>query len=187
MKTRIVLLIIALVITLSVVVYAVVVSYDVFLPTVFRSSPLSIPPTFTPTYTVTPTYTATPTSTITPTSTVTPTPIIPTKLWKGYISECGTTHRHTIVSLGSGSQAVSGGKLVHSTTDNGPILENENPYPWGITISTGPIEGNWWVWIVDGNGNRFSESIPIHTDRDLGLYKCQWVTVVFYSESEVLP
>ena len=105
------------------------------------------------------------------------------ELHKGYIQMCLTTHQYTwIESLG-----VSGLKIVHSDSSDGPILPDGYPGDSVTEIGKGAIEGNWWVWLVDTNGERVSESVPVHTDKDLGLYKCQHVKVVFYKESDIAP
>jgi hypothetical protein len=105
------------------------------------------------------------------------------ELYKGYIEMCLTTHRYTWVE----SLGVSGFKIVHSDSPDGSILPDGYPYDGVTEIGKGAIEGNWWVWLVDTNEMRVSESVPVHTDKDLGLYKCQHVKVVFYKESEIAP
>jgi len=50
-----------------------------------------------------------------------------------------------------------------------------------IIGSTGPREGDWYFWIVDGTGKRISAIAHIHTDGQAGDGKCQQGVIDFDS------
>lgn len=90
-----------------------------------------------------------------------------------------------------GALPTSGYKVVVSFDPEGPILVTVQSGPHGghedwsdgyyqfILNSSGPFEGVWFLWIVDRDGNRISESIPVHTDANFSVGMCQQAVVDF--------
>jgi uncharacterized protein YraI len=88
---------------------------------------------------------------------------------------------------------VNGYNVAFSYAPDGPIVASITSGPhagyegWNqgfyshILNPTGPREGNWSVWIVDGNGQRISAIGSVHTDGEAGDGKCQQAIIDFDS------
>lgn len=88
---------------------------------------------------------------------------------------------------------VNGYNVAFSYAPDGPIVAQvvSGPHPgytnWNtgyyshILKSDGPREGNWFFWIVDGNGQRISAIANVHTDGSAGDGKCQQAVIDFDS------
>ena len=48
-----------------------------------------------------------------------------------------------------------------------------------IIQSDGPREDDWFVWVVDGDGNRISAIAYVHTDGEAGDGRCQQAIIDF--------
>jgi hypothetical protein len=100
-------------------------------------------------------------------------------LFQGYIKSCDTTHLVTEVT----TRVVSGQRLVYSDAPEGEPLGSSEQGRLRIS-SNGPVEGNWWLWLADADGQRTSEVVSLRTDGAPGLGKCQQAVVVFYGGEE---
>ena len=97
----------------------------------------------------------------------------------------GTTYRN--------GSPTSGLEVAFSYAQDGPIVASVQSGPhqgyegWDtgyyshILQSDGPREGDWYFWIVDGNGQRISAAAHVHTDGSAGDGKCQQAVIDFDS------
>lgn len=97
----------------------------------------------------------------------------------------GTTYRN--------GQPTNGLLVAFSYAQDGPIVATVQSGPhqgyegWGtgfyshIIQANGPREGDWYFWIVDGNGQRISKAAHVHTDGSAGDGKCQQAVIDFDS------
>lgn len=105
-----------------------------------------------------------------PTATPTPTPI-PLKFKVATVASCAPQHRGVFFegTVRVNHQPANGYKVVFSNTLDGqpltpPIVSGPHcPYNWPdgyyshIVPVSGPIAGDWYVWIIDDNKYRISE------------------------------
>ncbi len=132
-------------------------------------------PTPTPTFTSTPTWTATftPTWTPTPTFTFTPTPIPPptnTPLpppyqWRSMAAGPYCTWTGVFGTVFDQNELPMGGVQLQLVGENGwqsPIVTTDGGGRYEITIQNGPIQGTWFVWILE-NGKPASDKIGFHS------------------------
>lgn len=102
-----------------------------------------------------------------------------TDLFKGYAKLCLTTHEFTRITISPRRLQ----RVAYSASTDGPAKGETRDGV--ITLSeTGPVGGDWWLWLLDSNGQQISEKVPVHTDSDPGLDRCQDLIVTFYSEDE---
>ena len=142
-----------------------------------------------------------PPPTPTPRRRPTPTPAVPTptkspyKFTKVILQWCEPNAGVTAIegTVYQDHKPYNGARVVFSWTPDGPWVSEpmiSGPHPgypdWKpgwyshILQAGGPREGDWYVWIVDDNGNRISEMSPrIHTDGTAGPGKCQKAIVDF--------
>lgn len=97
----------------------------------------------------------------------------------------GTTYRS--------GQPTNGLSVAFSYAQDGPIVATVQSGPhqgyegWStgfyshIIQADGPREGDWYFWIVDGNGQRISKAAHVHTDGSAGDGKCQQAVIDFDS------
>lgn len=91
------------------------------------------------------------------------------------------------------SSPANGYNVAFSYAPDGPIVAQVVSGPhagyegWGtgfyshILQSDGPREGNWFFWIVDGNGQRISAIANVQTDGSAGDGTCQQAVIDFDS------
>jgi uncharacterized protein YraI len=97
----------------------------------------------------------------------------------------GTTYRN--------GQPTNGLLVAFSYAVDGPIVATVQSGPhqgyegWStgfyshIIQHDGPREGDWFFWIVDGNGQRISAAAHVHTDGTAGDGRCQQAVIDFDS------
>jgi hypothetical protein len=156
----------------------------------------AVTPTLTPTVTPTPTATGTPstlptpthtptfTPTVTPTSTPTSTPTPALRFRLADVVGCAPDDRSTRVegTLYWNSVPADGYAVVFSWQPDGvwssnPVVSGPNP-SGTYTHFIGVAVGDWWVWIVDEQGQRISPMGAFSTDGPGGV--CNVATVDFY-------
>jgi hypothetical protein len=140
-----------------------------------------------------PTPTPRPTATPMPPA-ATPTPASIYKYTKALLQRCEPNAGVTAIegTVYQNRKPFSGESVVFSYAPDGPVVSTmisgpHTGYPnWNagfyshILQAGGPREGDWYVWIVDANGNRISEMSPrIHTHGTTGSDKCQKAIVDF--------
>ena len=143
--------------------------------------------TATPTVTATVTPTGTPTFTPTPTSTPTSTPDPGYAFSRAVVESCAPNDGGARIEgvVYQNDQPADGYRVVFSWQPDGgwstePAVSGPNP-PGAYThiISSGvAIAGDWWVWIVDGEGARISPMASFHSDGPGG--ECNVATINFY-------
>lgn len=105
------------------------------------------------------------------------------------LPNAGTTYVNGHVY--QGSNLLSGPIVAFSFQPDGPIVAQiqSGPHPgypqWSpgffshILSATGPRAGNWFFWIVDGNGRRISVIVPVVTTASVGPTGCQQALIFF--------
>jgi hypothetical protein len=154
--------------------------------TVTRTETPTITLTVTPTPTVTVTATLTPTATLTATATPTPEPYL---FGRAEVAACTPDDNTTRFSgvLDLDGQPADGYRVVFSYVENGPWVTQpaiSGPTPPGsythiIGVGVARV-GDWFVWVVEENGERLSVSASFHSDGPGG--DCNVATINFYSE-----
>lgn len=141
-----------------------------------------------------------PTATPIPAATATPAPPPPTAAPqyaynKALLQRCDPNAGVTAIegTVYQNHKQFNGARVVFSYAPDGPPVVGpaiSGPHPgypsWApgfyshILQAGAPREGDWWVWIVDENGNRISALSPrVHTDGTAGEGKCQKAIVDF--------
>lgn len=95
----------------------------------------------------------------------------------------GTTYHY--------GQPVSGYRVALSDAPDGPIIQSaqSGAHPgyegWGagyyalILDPSGPREGDWYLWLMDLDGQRISQIAHMHTDGTAGVGTCQQAVIDF--------
>lgn len=183
---------------------------ETFAPTWTPTSTSTPEPTFTPTFTNTPEPTATPTFTHTPTSTPTWTPlptntltptVVPTHCPQQYcviMQRCepgentravGTIYENDIprngvrvrVSYAMGGPPVLPDFISGNDPNNPGRADPQRPgyYQHGL-LEGGQLAGNWWVFVVDEDGEVLSEGRFFNTQGQRTATSCQVGITDFY-------
>jgi hypothetical protein len=110
---------------------------------------------------------------------------------RGFVSSCNPMYWQTQLGAwigGSNGVALTpadlpGGPytIVYSDTPDGSILGSSIIWPAQFVVSAQPVDADWYMWVIDGNNQRASDIVSVHTESALGLGKCQALYVVFFS------
>jgi len=91
-------------------------------------------------------------------------------------------------------QPANGYRVAFSYEADGPLVaetlsgphtgyEGWNPGYYSHLLQTnGPREGDWWFWVMDGEGQRISALGFVHTDGTAGDGQCQQAVIDFDSQ-----